>query len=52
MIDLIVVDEMTVKADKSYLRFDSDEWYRYERGNITYVEDSAWLEALYLEQDS
>lgn len=47
MIDRLVIDEMTVGADRSYLRFDADEWYLYHKGNIVYVETSDWLEQKY-----
>lgn len=50
MIDKIVIDEMTVKADKSYLRFDANEWYSYEPGSISYVDNSEWLEQMYQDQ--
>ena len=46
-LDSIVVDELVIGADKSYLRFDFGEWYKYELGNITFVLDSDWLEKIY-----
>lgn len=50
MIEPIIVDEMTVKAEKSYLRFGENEWYSYEPGNITFIENFEWLEQMYQDQ--
>ena len=50
MIDTIIIDELIVQADKSYLRFNANEWYRYEPGNISYVENFEWLEQMYQDQ--
>jgi hypothetical protein len=47
ILDSIIIDELTVEADKSYLRFDYAEWYKYEMGNISFVPDSDWLEKKY-----
>lgn len=50
MIDTLIIDEMIVRADKSYLRFGPNEWYRYEPFNITHVVDFEWLEQMYEDQ--
>lgn len=50
MIDSIVIDELILGAEKSYLRFSADEWYFYQKGAIKFIEDSDWLEAEYRNQ--
>jgi hypothetical protein len=47
MLDPIYIDELTLGADKSYLRFGPEEWYKYEPGNISYIRNPDWLEAKY-----
>lgn len=47
IVDSIVLEEMTIDADKSYLRFDASEWYKYERGNISFIRNPDWLESMY-----
>jgi hypothetical protein len=47
MIDTLIIDEMILRADKSYLRFGPTEWYYYEPFNIQHVANFEWLEQLY-----
>lgn len=47
IIDSILIEELTLEADKSYLRFDIDEWYLYEKGSISFIRNPEWLEDKY-----
>lgn len=45
MIDSIVIDTIEIR-DRTYIRFESESWYKYDRNEDTYtkVSDSEWLE--------
>ena len=46
LLDPIYIEELTY-ADRSYLRFDFAEWYKYEMGNISFIRNPDWLETIY-----
>jgi hypothetical protein len=47
ILDSLNIEELVLEADKSYLRFDYAEWYKYELGNISFIRNPEWLEIIY-----
>lgn len=47
MIDSQVIDILEIRLDSTYIRFESDFWYKYNPSLDSYsrVKDSSWLEA-------
>lgn len=52
MIDSQVIDILEVKLDSTYIRFESNYWYKYNPLLDLYsrVEDSSWLEIEFQKQ--
>ena len=48
-IDSVVIDVLEIRLDSTYIRFESDSWYKYNAALDIYarVKNSSWLEAEY-----
>ena len=51
MIDSMVIDSIEIR-DCTYIRFDAEYWYKYDRNIDTYtrVSDQEWLEDLFQDE--
>lgn len=49
LLDQVVIDQLTLNLEKTYIRFETGEWFRLEESNYFLVNDSEFLEDIYTE---